>query len=719
MTTLENIIEKVQDYASNADIDQLVRAYVFAAREHNGQMRKSGEVYFIHPLAVADILAELKMDVDTISAGLLHDTMEDCLCTLDELEVEFGPEVAQMVDGVTKLGKLQFRTKEEAQAESFRKLVLAMAHDVRVILVKLADRLHNMRTMEHMKPHRQAAISQETLDIYAPIANRLGLSRLKMELEDLCFRYLHPDTHTELTEALGSGREDRQQYIEDATTTLEKQLAAGGLKVRVKGRHKHLFSIFRKMRAQNLAFEQVHDLLAFRVFVDEMPQCYTVLGIIHSLYRHIPEKLKDYIANPKSNGYRSLHTVVIGPGSRPIEIQIRTRAMHSVAEVGIAAHWRYKEGHLALSRDDINKIARLRELFEAAQEVTDSAEFLETIKIELFSNEIFTFTPKGDVKFFPQGATVLDFAYAIHTEVGRTCAGAKVNGAMVPLRYVLRSGDTVRIIRKANRRPNRDWLNIACTGRALTKIRRQLREDEREKDRVVGRELLQQELASHKLNLGRVLKAGTLEGFIRDQGFRKPEELFLAIAQGTIALEQVITELVPTEGPKKPTVTEAADTPLSRLFHKLRRRPKSSVLISGQDNMVVNYARCCNPLPGEAVTGFISREKGITVHASRCKQLLALDPDRRVTVEWQKEARAAHVSELRLVCVDKPGMLEQLGAACKTLGVNVASLKADGLGDGNADVRFAVAVEGVRELNSLIRRLQRIKGIHSVERIQG
>jgi len=712
---LNDILDTVGEYANNADLDVIMRAYVFSAKAHAGQVRKSGEPYLTHPLAVAGILSEWKMDVDTIATGLLHDTMEDCLVSQVDLHELFGTEVAELVDGVTKIGKLEFRSKEEAQAENFRKMVLAMAKDVRVILVKLADRLHNMRTMQHMRSERQKAISQETLDIFAPIANRLGLSKVKQELEDLCFQYLHDDVFTEITQKLKDGAADREGYIDKTCAILKKELSEKGLKSDVKGRSKHLFSVYRKMLGQNLEFEQVHDLLAFRVFVEDLGGCYTALGLIHARYRHFPDKLKDYIAHPKSNGYQSLHTVVMGPDNRQIEIQIRTHEMHAIAENGIAAHWRYKEGHLALSREDVQKVTKLRELFEAAREVEDPAEFLETVKVDLFATEAFAFTPKGDVKFFPLGSTALDFAYAIHTEVGNRCTGVKVNGRMVPLKYQLKSGDTVEVLTKEDQRPSRDWLEIAKTGRALSKIRREIREDEREKGRDIGLNLLETELQKFGGNFKKLLKSGDILSAAREQGFRKEDELYLAIAQGRVTAHRVTQSLLPEEAFQKATEDPGA---ITQLFQKIRKRTESPVLINGVEDVMVTYAQCCRPVPGEAVTGFVTRGRGITVHLSTCSQMLALDPERRVPVQWHGAAKGRHSGEVRIVCTDTMGMLAEIGAVCKTNGINVTRMEAGPIEDNKAEIMLEVSIGDVRELEQLMRLTERIKGVISIERVR-
>jgi GTP pyrophosphokinase len=712
---LNDILDTVGEYAKNADLDVIMRAYVFSAKAHAGQTRKSGEPYLTHPLAVAGILSEWKMDVDTIATGLLHDTMEDCLVTQEEIFSLFGDEVAELVDGVTKIGKLEFRSKEEAQAENFRKMVLAMGKDIRVILVKLADRLHNMRTMQHMRSDRQKAISQETLDIFAPIANRLGLSKVKQELEDLCFQYLHDDVFSELTRKLNDGASDRDQYIKDTSQTLQAELAKNSLASEITGRSKHLFSVYRKMLAQNLEFEQVHDLLAFRIFVDDLGSCYTALGLIHAKYRHFPDKLKDYVAHPKSNGYQSLHTVVMGPQGQQIEIQIRTRKMHAIAENGIAAHWRYKEGHLALSKDDIQKVTRLRELFEAAREVEDPAEFLETVKVDLFAAEAFAFTPRGDVKFFPLGATALDFAYSIHSEVGNRCTGVRVNGRMVPLRYALTSGDTVEILTRDDQRPNRDWLSIAKTGRALSRIRREIREDERSKGREIGQNLLEAELQKYGATLRKLIRNGEIKAVARENGFRRSEEVYLAIAQGRLTALAVCRQLLPANVFEKASENPGA---ITQLFQKIRRRTESPVLINGVEDVMVSYAQCCRPVPGETVTGYVTRGHGISVHLSNCNQMLALDPERRVPVQWHDAHQGRHSGEVRIICTDTMGMLAEIGAVCKTTGINVTRMTAGQIEDNKAEIILEVSILDIRELQNLMRLCERIKGVIAVERVR-
>ena len=706
---LNELISSVQEYSKDADIQTIVNAYIFAAQAHNGQTRKSGEAYLTHPLAVAMILSEMKMDVDTIATGLLHDTMEDCMISHAQLKQNFGQDVADLVDGVTKMGKLHFRSKEEEQAENFRKMVLAMANDIRVVLVKLADRLHNMRTMIHMNPDRQKAISRETMDIFAPIANRLGLSRIKSELEDHCFRYLEPDSYTELSDKLKLKDKATTTYITKFKENLSSFLQKKGISCTIYGRTKHMVSIYRKMEQQNITFEQIHDLIAFRVIVDDINQCYACLGHIHGIYAHHPEKLKDYIAQPKSNGYQSLHTVILPEGEQ-LEIQIRTKEMHQFAEFGIAAHWRYKEGHLALSKKDIQKISKLRALFEAAKEIQDPAEFLEMVKVDLFSNEIFVFTPKGDIKIFPQQATALDFAYAIHTEVGNTCTGAIVNGRMVPLRYQLENGDRVSVITSANQTPKRAWLEIVKTGRAISKIRHFIREEERKAGIELGKELLEKELQNHDHVLNKLLKSGKLKEAYKQFGHKQPEQLYLAIYSGATPINKFMRILIPeNQRPKINTI--------SNFISKMRAKPVSPVIIGGQSNVLTSFAKCCAPLPGESITGFITRGKGITIHRSDCTQLLHSDQSLRIAVAWQECEQSSHSAALEIICNNQMGLLADLGAVCKTLHINVNRMEGRSTDNHQAQLYLEVAIKDVSALENLLRTLRKISGVVQARRI--
>ncbi len=706
---VNDLVDKIQKYSEDADIRMIVDAYLYSAQSHTGQKRKSGEAYLTHPLAVAGILADLKMDVDTIATGLLHDTMEDCLVTHEDISARFGTEVADLVDGVTKIGKLKFRSKEEAQAENFRKMFLAMSKDIRVIVVKLADRLHNMRTMQHMKPDRQKAISQETMDIYAPIANRIGFSKLKAELEHYCFQYLEPEKYHSLKEKMDDLKLNHTEFIESFSKTLQNDLQGKSLNTSVNGRVKHLVSIQRKMDNQGKDFEQIHDLLAFRILVEDDGQCYAALGLVHGMYPHHPNRLKDYIAQPKSNGYQSLHTVIIANGTQ-IEIQIRTHQMHNIAEFGIAAHWKYKEGHLALSTEDIQKITKLRAIFYAASEVKDATEFLETVKVDLFAMEIFVFTPQGDVKILTKGATALDFAYLIHTEVGNTCVGAKVDGRMVPLRYELRNGDRVEVLTNPNQKPSRDWVNIAKTGGALSKIRRTIREEERAIAVTLGKELLEKELLKHNYSLPKMIKSGKIQEITRHFGHRKPEQLYLAIGNGTSTLNKVIKHIVPE--------VQKATNPISSFINRFRSKTTSPVLISGHEGVMTTFAKCCNPLPGESITGFITRGKGVSIHRSTCPQLLNSDLERRIEVAWHTETSSVHTSEIEILCSDHVGLLAELGAACKIQNINISRLEAKNVGDNKAKISLEVSVSDVSQLDKVMKSIQKIPGIIRLRRVQ-
>jgi len=712
---LNDILDAVSAYAPDADLDVVMRAYVYAAKQHAGQIRKSGEPYLVHPLAVAEILTSVNMDVDTIATALLHDTIEDCLTTHTELADMFGPTVADLVEGVTKIGKLQFRSKAEAQAENFRKMVLAMAEDVRVVIVKLADRLHNMRTLQHMRPEAQRRIAQETEEIYAPIANRLGLNNLKEELQDLCLAYIHPEIHDELKEKVEASASEREQYIQQTTTMLADRMESLDIPCEVKGRAKSLSSIYRKMVDQNLEFEQIHDLLAFRIIVDDVRACYATLGTLHGQFTPVPDKIKDYISMPKVNGYQSLHTTVIGPETQRIELQIRTHEMHKVALHGIAAHWRYKEGHLAFHPSTVQGMEKLRELFEAAHEVQDPNEFLATAKIGLFTREVFVFTPAMEVREFPAGATVLDFAYAIHTDLGNSCVGAKVESRMVSLRHELQSGERIEVVTRSDQRPSRDWLNIARTGRALAKIRKALRDAERDQGIEMGRNLLVNELRRQGKNLARLTKEGRLKALLKAHSFRDADQLYLALARGNTPLGKVVKELVP-EVEWTPATRE--ENGISALLNRIRGRSASPVRIAGEDDVLVAYARCCDPLPGENVTGYITRGRGITVHLSTCPQLLSLEEDRRIPVEWERSDRSLHTGELRIVCANRPGLLANISGCCETAGINIARAEGRAIEDVKSVINIEVAVRDVAELNKLVRNIEKIRGVLSVDRVR-
>jgi guanosine-3',5'-bis(diphosphate) 3'-pyrophosphohydrolase len=714
---LDDLLERLTEYAPDADTDLVTRAYFFAARAHDKQTRKSGEPYFIHPLAVAGLLTELGMDVDTLATALLHDTMEDCMVTREQIAGEFNETVAGLVEGVTKIGKLRFRSKEEAAAENFRKMLLAMSQDIRVLLVKLADRLHNMRTLEHMRDDKRRRIAEETFEIYIPLAGRLGIHSMRVELENLCFRYLYPERYEELTEKLAQTAADRDAYIGRVVSELERQLAEMNIEGQVSGRVKHLWSIYRKMVEQHLEFEQVHDLLAFRVLVDDIGHCYGVLGQIHGLYRPVQGRIKDYIAMPKQNGYQSLHTTVIGPEAQRIEIQIRTHRMHAIAESGIAAHWQYKEGHLAVRPEEVAEVARLREVFEAAREVEDAEEFMEAVKIDLFTEDVYIFTPAGDVKAFPVGAVALDFAYAVHTQVGHRCVGAKVNGKMVGLRYELQSGDTVEILTGSDQHPRQDWLNIVKTGRALRAIRRYLRQQERETGVRMGRDMLEQALKKRSSSLNRVHRSGDLKRVLKERSYRDLDAMLLDLSRGHETTTQIARALLPDSPEPEPAEKEEPQNALARFIQKFRRTAESPVTVGGEGDVLVTFAGCCTPLPREPIVGYVTRGRGIAIHRSSCPQVLNLEPERRLSVEWSATAGGRHLSGIRVICVNQPGLLANITQTCSDAGINIARAEARGLGDDKAECTFDVGVGSVDELNKLIRRISRINGVIAVDRL--
>ncbi len=727
MLRLNDILERVSAYHPAPDLDIIKKAYVYSAKVHQGQLRKSGEPYLVHPLEVAGILAELELDEASIVTGLLHDTIEDTLATMEELTELFGPEIAQLVDGVTKLSQFSASatvSQEEKQAENFRKMIVAMARDIRVILVKLADRTHNMRTLEHMAPEKQQRIAQETLDIYAPLANRLGISWVKTELEDLSFRYLRPQDYAELTARVEERRKERDRYIEDVIAIIQEKLAGAEIEGRVTGRLKHLYSIHRKMRAQGIAFEQVHDVIAFRIIVKGLPACYEALGLVHSLWKPVPGRFKDFIAIPKPNMYQSLHTTVIGPFGERVEIQIRTEEMHRIAEEGIAAHWAYKEGRRALGKDD-EKFAWLRQLMEWQQDLKDPKEFLETVKVDLFTDEVFVFTPKGDVRSLPRGATPVDFAYCIHSDVGARCVGAKINGKIVPLRYKLKNGDTVEVLTSPQGHPSKDWLTFVRTSRAQARVRGYIKAQEREKSLELGREVLDKDLRRHGLNQAKLARSGELERVAGDLGCSNVETLLAAIGYGKVTPGQVLQRLLPPD--KLAAASQQGEAPpspsmgvgrIAELLKKVTGRPGSpGVRINGLDDVLLRFGRCCNPVPGDPVVGFITRGRGITVHTLGCEKVLSTDPERRVDVTWDVKGDFKRPVTVRVLTADRTGLLAEISRTFSEKGVNISQANCRLTGDDRAVNTFEVSISDVRQLESCLHAIERIQGVFSVERV--
>jgi GTP pyrophosphokinase len=716
--TLVDLLDKVRAYSPAAPLETIERAYEFSAEVHRGQRRQSGEPYLTHPVQVAGIIADLRLDVPSIATGLLHDTVEDTLATLPQLESLFGPEIAGLVDGVTKIGQINFTSREEKQAENFRKMLLAMARDIRVILIKLADRTHNMRTLAHLKPEKQVEIAQETLDIYAPLAHRLGIYGMKSELEDNALRFLHPEVYYQLKRNVAKKKAERERYIREVISQLQRKLDEAGMEgAEVVGRPKHFFSIYQKMQAQNLLYDQIYDLIAFRIVVDSVSECYEALGVVHASWRPVPGRFKDYIALPKANAYQSLHTTVIGPYGERIEIQIRTREMHRVAEYGIAAHWRYKAPGTEGPPDTDQRFAWLRQMLEWQQHLQDPDEFLRTVKEDLFSEEVFAFTPKGDLLNFPVGATVIDFAYRIHSEVGRHCAGARVNGKLVPLRYQLQSGDTVEIITTTNQAPSKDWLKLVRTSRAKARIRAYIKGQQSQRSVAVGREILERDLARHQLDLAKLRKEGTLERVLKELAVADEESLLADVGYGKLTGQQVLAKIFPEEELERRR--EQKESALQRLMRLVSRQPKSGVRVSGVEDMLVRFGQCCQPLPGERIAGFITRGRGVTVHAQDCPKVLETDPQRRIDVQWDngKDGMPRPV-KIEVTCVDRPGLLAAMSKAISSTGINIARAQVHAMGDHKAQNTFELMVGNMDELNSVMRNLGRVRGVMKVHRVR-
>lgn len=717
--TIDELIEKVVAYHPKADIQLLRRAYEFSEKAHSGQIRRSGEPYISHPLQVAEILADLRLDLDSIITGLLHDTVEDTAVTLEDVKREFGETVMQLVDGVTKISQMKFKNSHEKQGENVRKMIVAMGKDVRVLLVKLGDRLHNMRTLNFMPFEKQEKIALETLDIYCPLAGRLGIMKLKVELEDLCFRYYRPDTYYELVQKIKKTETETNRYIEEVKRMIHQELSKAGFKHEVFGRSKHLWSIYRKMNNRNIEYEQVYDVLAFRVIVESLSDCYAALGLIHSLWKPIPGRFKDFIAIPKTNNYQSLHTTVVGPGGERIEIQIRTQEMHLIAEQGIAAHWSYKEGKQAAQ--SLNQINWLRELVSWHQQVGNSEEFLDNLKTDLFENEIYVFTPKGDVREFPDGATPVDFAYAVHTQLGHTCVGAKVNGKMVPLKYKLQNGDSIDIVSSKNQTPSKDWLKFVVTNRAKSKIRQFVKEEQHRRSMSLGKELLEKEFRKFGMAAAKYLKGDIFDKFVKDNGFHNLDELLVRVGYGKVEPKFVVDRLTPEADRKlvEPKESTFMEKVLKAAAQKVKKT-NSLIAVDGMDDVLVHYAKCCHPIPGDGIVGFISRGRGVSIHRSDCPRAFEIDQARRVDVNWTgKEAPTLgdRQVKIKVVAQDEQGLLKKLGEAFSAQGMNIESVNIRTNRDRKAICLFDVSVRNTEQVVQAIYELQKIRGIISVERL--
>ena len=714
---INELVDKVQSYYPAADVGLIRTAYDFSAKVHQGQKRLSGEPYLTHPLAVANIIADLKLDVPSIVGGLLHDTVEDTLTTLDEVKSLFGREIAALVDGVTKLGRANFSSREEKQAENFRKMLLAMGKDVRVILIKLADRVHNMRTLDHMPLQKRILTAQETLDIYAPLSHRLGIAWIKSELEDLALKYLHPEVYYQLKRNVAKKKSDREKYIDEVNSIITKKLEGEGIEAEVGGRPKHFYSIYQKMESQNLVYDQIYDLVAFRILVDTQRECYEALGLVHSQWRPVPGRFKDYIALPKLNMYQSLHTSVIGPYGERIEIQIRTHEMHRIAEEGIAAHWRYKEGE-EFQVSDIQRFAWLRQLLEWQENLQDPQEFLHSLKEDLFSVSMYVFTPKGDLLNFPKGSTVIDFAYRIHTEVGHHCSGARVNGQLVSLKYILRSGDTVEIITTQQQVPTRDWLKWVKTPRAKSKIRNWLKAQQRERSVLLGKEILDGDLHRYRLDYAGLRNDGKIGWLTKELGMKDEEALLAAIGYGRITTRHVLAKLISPE--KLEAGSKKADGALESLFRLVSKQKRGlGIRVKGVDDVLVRFALCCHPLPGEHIVGFITRGRGVTIHTVGCPTVLESDPHRKIDVSWEETGQLPRPVKIEVTCVDEPGLLAGISAAITSAEANIARAQVRTFSSQRAINTFEVMIKDSAHLDRVLQNISRVKGVYKAVRARG
>ena len=715
MIRFEDLLDKVRGYSPDADLELLRRAYVFSALEHKGQIRHSGEPYLVHPLEVADILADMKLDAVCIAAGLLHDVVEDTLTTPDRIRERFGEDVAHIVEGVTKIGAIPFSSTEERQAENFRKMLLAMVDDIRVILVKLADRLHNMRTLQYMADEKRVRISQETLDIYAPIANRLGMSRIKNELEELSFQYLEPAGFQSLQTRVEAKRRAMQGMIEELTAEIRRKLDDAQVPVTsIDGRVKRLYSIWLKLKAQKIDLDQVYDFVALRIVTPSVKDCYAALGIIHQTWSPVPGRIKDFIAMPRPNGYQSLHTSVISDRGFPFEVQIRTEEMHRLAEEGIAAHWKYKEGRVGAQRDE-QYFQWLRQLLEWQQEVRDPQEFLSNLKIDLYPEEVYTFTPRGTVKVLPKGSTAIDFAYAIHTDVGHQCVGARVNGRMVPLRTRLKNGDIVEIVRNATHKPSRDWLNFAVTSRARNKIKHLIQVEEKERAVELGKRVFEKEARRFGLNATKLLE-GDIAKVLAEFAATKAEDLLAQIGYGKVSPRLILDKLVPQDQLKEQAPEHPVVSAVKRVL-----RPGSEpdrIKVRGADDVMVFRAKCCNPIRGEKIVGYITRGKGVSVHSAKCPNVINLmyDPERKIDVEWDKGSDIQpYTVRLAIEVEDRKGMLAELSKRISDINTNITNVEAR-TGDQRGRIDVTVEIKDVTHLEQVIKSVRGVSGVLNVER---
>ena len=720
VTRFRDLMKTLRANRPNDDLGIVEKAYEFSQKNHAGQTRASGDPYLVHPLEVACVLAEMKMDPAAIAAGLLHDSVEDTSVTIVDIRKEFGEQVAHIVEGVTKIGRIDFSSREEQQAENLRKMMLAMVDDIRVVLIKLADRLHNMRTLEHLPPERQQKIAKETLDIYAPIAHRLGMGKIRGELEDLGFRYTDPIGYEQVHEAIEARRKQGEQFLARVEQVFRDKLNEAGITAKVESRIKRLYSVHKKLHRQRIGVDQVYDLYAMRVITQSVQDCYAVLGIIHNVWRPVPGRIKDFIAMPRPNFYQSLHTSVITEDGTPFEMQIRTEEMHKMAEEGIAAHWKYKDG--PVSAQDEQRLAWLRQVVEWQRDVSDPNEFLSTLKIDLYPEEVYTFTPKGKVVVLARESTPIDFAYSVHTEVGHSCVGAKVNGRMVPLRYKLHSGDIVEILTQPGHKPSRDWLAVVKTSRARNKIKHWLNVHQRERAIEIGRKLIEKEARKYRIAL-KEIKDEALQKIAADYGLGRPEDLMAGIGYGKYSARQVLARIVPAgsepiaegEGPQASTIASV----VRRVFGG----DNNAISVKGHGDLLVYRARCCNPIRGETIVGYVTRGKGVAVHAVNCPNVtnLLYEPDRRIDVQWGRDKNDvpdnAYPVKLTLFCDDRAGMLKQITAVISDTDTNIRNIEAH-TANGQANIDVVLDIADLKHLQNIINGVRKIPGVHDVQRLQ-
>jgi GTP diphosphokinase / guanosine-3',5'-bis(diphosphate) 3'-diphosphatase len=720
VTKFRELMRRMRANRPNDDLELIRKAYEFSQKHHAGQSRASGQPYLVHPLEVALVLAEMKMDPVAIAAGLLHDSVEDTSVTVVDIRKEFGEQVAHIVEGVTKISAIDFATREEQQAENLRKMMLAMVDDIRVVLIKLADRLHNMRTLEHLPPERQQKIARETLDIYAPIAHRLGMGKIRGELEDLGFRYVDPIGYQQVHDAVEARRKAGEAFLAKVEAVFRDKLKEAGITAIVESRIKRVYSIYKKLQRQKIAVEQVYDLYAMRVITQSVQDCYAVLGIIHNLWRPVPGRIKDFIAMPRPNFYQSLHTSVISEEGTPFEVQIRTEEMHKMAEEGIAAHWKYKDG--PVSAQDEQRLAWLRQVVEWQRDVSDPSEFLSTLKIDLYPEEVYTFTPKGKVVVLPRDSSPIDFAYSVHTEVGHSCVGAKVNGRMVPLRFKLHSGDIVEILTQTGHKPSRDWLAIAKSSRARNKIKHWLNVHQRERAIEIGRKLIEKEARKYRVSL-KEIKDEELQKIAADYGVGRPDDLMAGIGYGKFSARQILGRLAPAAS--EPLADEGAEK-TSGLASVVRRvfggdQNNNAIRVKGHGDLLVYRARCCNPIRGESIVGYVTRGKGVAVHALNCPNVtnLMYEPERRIDVEWAQDdgTPSAYPVKLTVFCDDRFGMLKQITAVISDTKTNIRNIEAR-TNNGQANVDIVLDIADLQHLENIVNGVRKIPGVHDVQRLQ-